>query len=427
MFYFKDVDLVTLDVAIANAPAAQPDDYSAPHHSNSPPPPIITDQPSAPIGNSYSPPATNSYSPPASNSYSAPIKNNPVKITSSYGAPVPAVPYIQSTAEQAASISKPKYRPNKPTYKKPTYNPKPSYKPVTSQPKPQYVPFKAEPAVPTKYNKPTYNVPAPSPKYNAPAPAPQYNAPAPVAPTYNAPAPAPQYSAPAPAPAPQYSAPAPAPAPQYSAPAPAPQYSAPAAPPAYQAPSRPSTYSAPAPVPQYSAPAVPPAYEAPAPAQPTGLYNAPNTTPKPSYLPPKSSYSLPQSKSIKSAPSINIIKSEPTKAPVILPNYTPAPPSYQSYDPLSFGDEEFPIISLITGESNLPEEDKYVSFTIGSESNNQPQYESSNSLSETESEIEDPLQDELYYIYYQDPVNEEEKAGYGKRNIAKVKFLEFYI
>ena len=406
---------MTLDVAIANAPAAQTDDYSAPHHSNSPPPPIITDQPSAPIANSYSPPATNSYSPPASNSYSAPVQKNPVQISSSYGAPVPAVPYIQSTAEQAASISKPKYRPNKPTYNKPTYNPKPSYKPVTSQPKPQYVPFKAEPAVPTKYTKPTYNAPAPSPapQYSAPAPsaAPQYNAPA--APAYSAPAPAPQYSAPAPAPAPQYSAPAPAP--QYSAPAPAPQYSAPAAPPAYQAPSKPSTYSAPAPVPQYSAPAVPPAYEAPAPAQPTGLYNAPNTTPKPSYLPP-------QSKSIKYAPSTNIIKSEPTKAPVILPSYTPAPPPAQSYDPLSFGDEEFPIISLITGESNLPEEDKYVSFTIGSESNYQPQYESSNALTETGPEVEDPLQDELYYIYYQDPVNEEEKSGYGKRNIAKVSF-----
>jgi hypothetical protein len=116
-----------------------------------------------------------------------------------------------------------------------------------------------------------------------------------------------------------------------------------------------------------------------------------------------------------------VIKSVPTKAPVVLPNYTPAP---DTYDPLSFGDKEFPIISLITDESDIPEEEKYVSFSIGSESKYNPQYKKNADANKIATNSgEESRQDELYYIYYQDPVEEEAKTNYGKRNTVKAQHV----
>ena len=277
-------DVVTVDVAIANAPPAESDDglgllggvYSEP-----PPEPIVKEEPE--------------YVRHSSPAVPSPAK--PVNVPSSYGAPVPAVPY-------------------KPQPAVPQYKPKPSYK----APAPKYK--AASPA-------PKYNAPAPAPQYEAPAPAPQYESPAP-APAYNAPAPAPQYEAPAPAPA--YNAPVPAPA--YNAPAPAPQYEAPAPAPQYSAPS-------PTPAAQYDTPAPAPAYDAPAPA--------------PTYDAPAPQYSSPAPAPAYQAPT-------PTYA-------TPAEQPLQSYgghdaNPPSYTGEEFPIVSLITSESNVPEEEKYVSFTF---------------------------------------------------------------
>lgn len=129
----------------------------------------------------------------------------------------------------------------------------------------------------------------------------------------------------------------------------------------------------------------------------------------------------------------NVPSAEPTKAPVVLPAYTPAPQddleSYgghdsnpPSYDPTSFGDEEFPIVSLLTGDSDIPEDEKYVSFTFGSEPG---QYQATADSSDLAQEVgsgsvyvQNPGldNDELYYIYYQDP---DQDPNYGTRVDAK--------
>ena len=369
-------DVVTLDDAIANAPLANTDDLiSSAIYSEPAPEPIVISSISTSSSSSYSGPVSSSA--PVLTTYVSPA---PIVVPSSYGAPVPAVPYIPSTADIVPSSQ---------------YNsPAPQY----SAPAPQY----SAPA-------PQYSAPAPAPQYSAssstrqfsaPASAPQYSAPAPQ---YSAPAPAPQYSAPAaatqynsPAPAPQYNAPVAVSAPQYSAPAPAPQYNAP--------------------TPQYSAPAPAPQYSPPAPKPVSGLYSSPAVPPP--YEAPKASNKI-------SFSTYNTPSSEPTKAPVVIPAYTPSPSN--SYDPSSFGEEQFPIISLITAD-NQPSEEQYVSFSIGADSGYnlpqeepQPQYQeapapgqyqntgvASNLAEEVSSGsvyVQNPSidNDELYYIYYQDP------------------------
>ena len=377
-------DVVTVDFAIANAPKAQSDSIHAPAPVYSAPPP----EPIVQQSSNYAAPAP---APAPAQYQSLPALSKPQAVTSTYGAPVPAVPYIPSTADLITS--RPQYKPKK-----------------YSQSKPQYkAPQKQQYASP----KPQYRAPAPAPSYKAPAPAASYNAPAPVQ-NYNAPAPAPAYRAPVLASAPSYSAPAPTPS--YSAPAPAPAYSAPAPAPAYSAPAASPSYSAPAPTPSYSAPA------------PANSYSAPATAPK--YEAPASSYRITTSapRKTKISSSYNVPRPAPTKAPVVLPSYTPAP---SAYDPNSFGGEEFPIISLITGDSDVPEEDQFVAFSFGGEYNAPVKYQNTREASQLAEEVssgsvyvQNPAEgvsnDELYYIYYQDP---ELDPSYGskvenKRNIA---------
>ena len=369
-------DVVTVDFAIANAPKAQSDSIHAPAPVYSAPPP----EPIVQQSSSYAAPAP---APALAQYQSLPALSKPQAVTSTYGSPVPAVPYIPSTADLITS--RPQYKPKKYSQTKS----KPQYK--APQKQQQY----ASP-------KPQYKAPAPAPAYKAPAPSASYNSPAPVQ-NYNAPAPAPAYRAPVLASAPSYSAPAPTPS--YSAPAPAPAYSAPAASPSYSAPT--PSYSAPAPANSYSAPAPAPKYEAPA-----SSYRITTSAPRKTKI--SSSYNVP--------------RPAPTKAPVVLPSYTPAP---SAYDPNSFGGEEFPIISLITGDSDVAEEDQFVAFSFGGEYNAPVKYQNTREASQLAEEVssgsvyvQNPAEgvsnDELYYIYYQDP---ELDPSYGskvenKRNIA---------
>ena len=357
-------DVVTVDVAIANAPPAQSDSiYSpAPVYSAPAPEPIVQEP------TSYSAPAA----PAPAYSPALPALVKPQPVTSTYGSPVPAVPYIPSTADIVTSYSpKPQYKPKK--YNQPKYQPKAQY----SAPKPQY-------------NSPNPQYKSPKPQYNSPAPAPAYKAPAPAA-SYDAPAPARAYKAPSPAKT--YNAPAPVKS--YSAPAPVKSYSAPAPAPAYKAPT--PAYKAPSPAKSYNAPA--PAYKTPTPS-----YNAPAPTYSITTPAPVNTYNNP--------------RPAPTKAPVVLPTYTPAP---SAYDPSAFGDEEFPIISLITGDSDVAEEDKFVAFSFGGEYNAPVKYQNTREASQLAEEVSSGSvyvqntadavsNDELYYIYYQDP---EPDPSYG--------------
>jgi len=131
----------------------------------------------------------------------------------------------------------------------------------------------------------------------------------------------------------------------------------------------------------------------------------------------------------------------PTRAPVVLPKFTasPRPLETEVYDPEAFGDEQFPIISLITAESDVPEAEKYVSFTFGSGNTNKAKntnipvhYENtaddtrelvvtappatvftrSTTTQNTIAGNSDGKKDELYYIYYQDP---DQDPAYGVR------------
>jgi hypothetical protein len=350
----QDPQIVTLDAAIAAAPQAQTDDIQHPiltvyeplvktvSASYNAPQPVVIKAPQ-----------------PSSNSISAIYSEpKPYQPTSSYGSPVPAVPYIPSTADHSVKSS-------------------PAYVTSNNAPQPSYQVLEA-------------NNPAVAPQYEAPKPkfqTPQY-LPRPAVP-------APRYQS-APAPAPKYE-PAPAPAPKYEQPIAAPRYQLePAVAPAYEA-----------------APAAPPAYEAP-------TYQT-------------------------------IVTAKPT--PVILPAFTPAPPAFSSvpaysepqtkYDNTAFGGEEFPIVALITAESDIPENQKYVSFSIGGSDNaGSPdtvappgEYQatkdntrlakdvSSGSVYVQPEDSESGKTDELYYIYYQDP---ELDPSYGVKihSEREAKFIE---
>jgi len=365
----QDPQIVTLDAAIAAAPQAQTDDIQHPILTvyepvvksvsasyNAPKPTVI--KAVQPLGNSIS---------------SSTQDAKPYQPTSSYGNPVPAVPYIPSTADHSVK-------------------PSPTYVTANNAPQASYQILEANnPAVAPQYE-------APKPKFQTPQYLPR---PAVPGPRYQAaPAPAPKYE-PAPAPAPKYE-PAPAPAPKYEPlPAVAPKYEEPSAAPRYQL--------APAPAPQYEA----------------------------------SSSVVGEAKSVPEIDSSiyqTIVTAKPN--PVILPAFTPAPPAFPD-DNTHFGGEEFPIVALITAESDVPESQKYVSFSIGDSNNaGSPdsvappgEYQatgdntrlakdvSSGSVYVQPEKSESGKPDELYYIYYQDP---ELDPSYGVKiqTEREAKFIE---
>jgi hypothetical protein len=163
----------------------------------------------------------------------------------------------------------------------------------------------------------------------------------------------------------------------------------------------------------YNNPAVAPAYEAPV-----------LTTSKPL----KKVQKKPVTKYRKSKPSTKPPKAyEPavTSRPnvVVLPAFTPAPPAYSPPAAYSdaepaFGGEQFPIVALITADSPVPEDQKYVSFSIGGAKNggspdslpDPGEYQATGDTTRLAKDVNGVYvqpatagQDELYYIYYQDP------------------------
>jgi len=367
----QDPQIVTLEAAIAAAPQAQTDDIQHP---------ILTvyEPLVKTVSASYNAPqpVVIKAAQPSSNSISSIYSDSkPYQPTSSYGSPVPAVPYIPSTADHSVKSS--------PTYVTSNNAPQPSYQVLQAN----------NPAVAPQYE-------APKPKFQTPQYLPRPAVPKPFYQSAPAPAIAPRYE-PSPALAPKYE---PAPA-KYEQPAAAPRYQLePAAAPAYEA--------APA-VANEAAPAAAPAYEAP-------TYQT-------------------------------LVTAKPN--PVILPAFTPAPPAFSSvpsysepqtnYDNTAFGGEEFPIVALITAESDIPDNQKYVSFSIGGSDNaGSPdtvappgEYQatkdntrlakdvSSGSVYVQPGDSEAGKTDELYYIYYQDP---ELDPSYGVKihSEREAKFIE---
>jgi hypothetical protein len=139
---------------------------------------------------------------------------------------------------------------------------------------------------------------------------------------------------------------------------------------------------------------------------------------------------------------------------VVLPAFTPAPPPFSAnpsysepqpqYDNTQFGGEEFPIVALITAESDVPENQKYVSFSIGGSDNaGSPdtvappgEYQATKDTTRLAKDVSSgsvyvqPAEtaeigktDELYYIYYQDP---ELDPSYGVKiqSEREAKFIE---
>jgi len=353
-----DPQIVTLDAAIAAAPPAQTDDIQHP---------ILTvyEPLVKTVSASYTAPqaVVTKAGQPSSNSLSTIYSDTkPYQPKSSYGSPVPAVPYIPSTAEHS------------PTYVTSNNAPQPSYQVLHAN----------NPAVAPKYE-------APKPKFQTPQYLPRPAVPKPL-----------YKSTPSPALPPKYE-PEPAVAPKYEQPAAAPRYQL-----------------APAPAPAYEAAPVVAQEAAPAPA-----YEAPEYQ--------------------------TVVTAKPDV--VILPAYTPAPPAFspdpsysepqELYENTQFGGEEFPIVALITAESDVPEHEKFVSFSIGGSDNaGSPdtvappgEYQatqdntrlakdvSSGSVYVQQGDKEAGKTDELYYIYYQDP---ELDPSYGVKiqSEREAKFIE---
>jgi len=135
-------------------------------------------------------------------------------------------------------------------------------------------------------------------------------------------------------------------------------------------------------------PAIPPKYEEPTqPAPPpTPKYQ---TKPTPKYQ----TKSRPQYQ-----PAIPPAYEEPiqTSLPALVPSPSPTP---------SFDNEKYPIVALITADSDVPEEEKFVQFSINGGSPDSLIDLTDNKLDSKARPAKDVTKenDELYYIYYQDP------------------------
>ena len=298
--------IVTLDTAIASAPAAQSDDLVLYSEASAPSQPAPVYESPAPAP-SYQPaqPAKTAYQ-PAPKKYQA---------SSTFGTAVPAVPYIPSTADVKHSSL---------DYNNPAVAP--AYEP----------PMQKYEAVPSS----SYQLPAPAPKYEKPSPTPKYQ--------------------------------------------------------------KPTT------TPKYKKPTI-------------VKYQKVKT---------QKTYQKPYSPPVTSRPEV-----------VVLPAYTPSPPVYSpepAYETpeTTFGGEQFPIVALITADSQVPEEQKYVSFSIGGAKNGGSpdslpvpgEYQATGDTTRLAKDVNGVYvqpatadQDELYYIYYQDP---ELDPSYGNK-IQKTRQVEF--
>ena len=292
---------------------------------------------------------------------------------------------VQQTYEQPAPS--PSYKPASPAYKPNTSSYKPaeaSYQPAEAS----YQPAKA-----------TYQ---PAEVSYQPAAPPQYTAPSsleavPAVPyiqstlqhstlEYNNPAVAPKYEAPVPQ---QYKA-----VPSIEAPAPAPKYIKPILATKYVKPSPVSKYIKPSPTPKYVKPSLPPKYQKPSSA--------------PKYQSKSNDDAAKYQKAVISSAARNTYTPPVTKRPevVVLPAYTPAPPVYSNSQ--ESPTNQYPIVAIITAESDVPEEQKYVSFSSGGADNGgSPDSLPSpgeNQVTRLAKDVSGAAlqQEELFYIYYKD-------------------------
>ena len=167
-------------------------------------------------------------------------------------------------------------------------------------------------------------------------------------------------------------------------------------------PAVPSKTVKPAPVPKYSAPpTIPPQYISTLPPQYQPAF-PPKYEPAPAVAP-----------KYEPAPAVPP-KYEPEQ--VVLPAYTPAPPP----------DQQFPIVALITADSEVPDSEKFVSFSIGGNGGSPDtavpvnEYQSTQDNTRLAKDVGGSVYvqqdaentDELYYIFYQDP---ELDSSYGAK------------
>jgi len=180
-------------------------------------------------------------------------------------------------------------------------------------------------------------------------------------------------------------------------PAVAPKYEA--AKPSFQAPQyipRPAVPSKPY---KPQPPALAPKYE-PKPAVPT------KSSPRPQPSPPVKYPSRPR---YQPAPATPPQYEEPQQT--ALPAFTPtpaapaAPAAPAPVTTVGVDNEKYPIVALITAESDVPDEEKFVQFSINGGSPDTLIDLSDNGLSSNTRPAKDVTKesDELYYIYYQDP------------------------
>ena len=128
------------------------------------------------------------------------------------------------------------------------------------------------------------------------------------------------------------------------------------------------------------------------------------------------------------------VPDKPYKAPSLTTKYKPVPAVPPKYEPLPAipppvsspppaDTDQYPIVALITAESDLPEEEKFVQFSIGTGSENggspdslplTASYQSTDDNTRLVKDVSSgsvrvnpesspDTSDELYYIYYQDP------------------------
>jgi len=121
--------------------------------------------------------------------------------------------------------------------------------------------------------------------------------------------------------------------------------------------------------------------------------------------------------------------------PVILPPFTPAPSfvedelslissgvSTGKYDIESFAGEEFPIEALITADSDIPENEKYVSFSLDNSQKDfgALEYQATRDTSQLAKDVssgsvfvQQPEKEDLYYVFYQEPELDEDNEITG--------------
>ena len=308
-------------------------------------------------------------------------------------AAIAAAPPAQSDDLVDSSYQQTALTPVQQVYEKPA--PAPSYQPTTSAYKPDipsYQPAEAsyqhaeasyrpaeasyQPAAPQQYTAPSSLEAVPAVPYN-PAVAPKYEAPAPQ-----------QYKA----------------VPSFEAPAPPPKYVKPNPAPKYVKPSPVSKYIKPSPTPKYVKPSPAPKYQKPSAA--------------PKYQSKSNDYAAKYQKAVSSSAARNTYTPPVTKRPevVVLPAYTPSPPVYSNSQ--DSPTNQYPIVAIITADSDVPEEQKYVSFSIGGAGNggspdslpSPGEYQATADTTRLAKDVSGVYvqpateqQDELYYIYYQDP------------------------